>query len=684
MLQILIKPQYFNLLIVASFYFCIIISHTRCPSYQPLIFYNICIESCPINSYNNYGICICKVGYAKYAGGCSNICPIPNQIMVINSSDNYCTCPYYDIGGVCIMNCPDHSSPSFPYKICICDDGYVANSYTGLCEDQCPENFISDSSRICICTDGYDFLGTCLNLCPLNSITINDPPRCICNKNFTYFNGKCVLNCPINTYSNNDTYFPQCIYFAIIFLPQISNISTTSCPINAKMNIDDQICYCNQEYFKMSFYCLSACPPYYIANENICTCSKGYYEFFGQCVKNCPPNSKLINNTNKCICNNNFAFYNRQCILNCKFGMISSNNISICLCPLGMGLFYSQCTFCPLGSDPIGVPTICRCLNNLIFFNGKCTDFCPGNMININQSGVCQCPNNTYFSEQDQYCISSCPDGYFKNEFFVCTICDNSCKTCFEESSQNCLSCISPNRLTPSNSCNETCPIGYFPNAINNCQNCSESCYECMGPYNIDCTSCQSPYILNPDSSCTISCQNNFVDNGNGTCTAIVSDSITMLKTGVIVGVTGLFLIIISNSFIVIEINSIIVAIIIIKIIRRRHANNINRNVNQNDGLNNNDNNINVNNINVNVPEQVNRIIKYAPVLLEPPSLINVNMQSEDKKCQICLENISNVKLIPCGHEELCESCVKKIIALNFECPYCRRSIISYELTLPL
>ena len=129
----------------------------------------------------------------------------------------------------------------------------------------------------------------------------------------------------------------------------------------------------------------------------------------------------------------------------------------------------------------------------------------------------------------------------------------------------------------------------------------------------------------------------------------------------------------------------IIVAIIIIKIIKRRHPNNINQNVNQNNGLNNNINNINGNNnINVSVPNQINRIIKYVPVLLDSPSLINLNIQSEDKKCQICLENIKNVKLIPCGHEELCEYCVKKIILLNFECPYCRTSIISYELTLPL
>ena len=57
---------------------------------------------------------------------------------------------------------------------------------------------------------------------------------------------------------------------------------------------------------------------------------------------------------------------------------------------------------------------------------------------------------------------------------------------------------------------------------------------------------------------------------------------------------------------------------------------------------------------------------------------------SNPKFCQICLENVSNVVMVPCGHLCVCKNCLKKwLIDLkkdykNFICIMCRNKIQYY------
>jgi rubrerythrin len=48
------------------------------------------------------------------------------------------------------------------------------------------------------------------------------------------------------------------------------------------------------------------------------------------------------------------------------------------------------------------------------------------------------------------------------------------------------------------------------------------------------------------------------------------------------------------------------------------------------------------------------------------------NLESEKKKCVICLDKDLSVALVPCGHMFACKSCAKK---MPHVCPICRSAI---------
>lgn len=48
-----------------------------------------------------------------------------------------------------------------------------------------------------------------------------------------------------------------------------------------------------------------------------------------------------------------------------------------------------------------------------------------------------------------------------------------------------------------------------------------------------------------------------------------------------------------------------------------------------------------------------------------------------DNACSLCCENVSNVTLKPCRHNDFCEKCVKR---LSNVCPICRTKFVKYEL----
>ena len=54
-------------------------------------------------------------------------------------------------------------------------------------------------------------------------------------------------------------------------------------------------------------------------------------------------------------------------------------------------------------------------------------------------------------------------------------------------------------------------------------------------------------------------------------------------------------------------------------------------------------------------------------------------VDDDDNCCAVCFEERLLIKLIPCGHDTTCMSCLQKILRLNRTCPICRSVIQGYE-----
>ncbi|KRW99700.1 Insulin-like growth factor binding protein, N-terminal [Pseudocohnilembus persalinus] len=170
-----------------------------------------------------------------------------------------------------------------------------------------------------------------------------------------------------------------------------------------------------------------------------------------------------------------------------------------------------------------------------------------------------------YICEQDQ--IYNCQDGYFEKGFpdNVCASCDTSCKTCYGDGSDNCLSCdttylnlndecVDPcgtgyvgisgvceqcdsgcetcdtsqdNCLTCNfgyfhynvdNTCLTTCPDGYYP-SNKQCLQCDPTCFNCDWSTATDCTECTGTLYLY-DSQCIATCPDGtYTNTASNTCT---------------------------------------------------------------------------------------------------------------------------------------------------------------------
>ncbi|GFN83324.1 E3 ubiquitin-protein ligase cbl-b [Plakobranchus ocellatus] len=62
------------------------------------------------------------------------------------------------------------------------------------------------------------------------------------------------------------------------------------------------------------------------------------------------------------------------------------------------------------------------------------------------------------------------------------------------------------------------------------------------------------------------------------------------------------------------------------------------------------------------------------------PEAQNAQPQAEPEECSICMETQLLIKLHPCGHRSMCETCVIRIISRNSRaCPFCRERIQGYH-----
>ncbi|KAI8779161.1 E3 ubiquitin-protein ligase CBL-C [Biomphalaria glabrata] len=49
-------------------------------------------------------------------------------------------------------------------------------------------------------------------------------------------------------------------------------------------------------------------------------------------------------------------------------------------------------------------------------------------------------------------------------------------------------------------------------------------------------------------------------------------------------------------------------------------------------------------------------------------------------RCAVCFEESRSVEIYPCGHRDICEKCILRIVGMDpRQCPFCRSSIKGYR-----
>ena len=141
------------------------------------------------------------------------------------------------------------------------------------------------------------------------------------------------------------------------------------------------------------------------------------------------------------------------------------------------------------------------------------------------------CDPGTYLQPDLITCATKCPDGYFSNATANnCTQCHSSCKTCTGANYTQCISCNTGNYLQPnSTSCMSSCPQGKFRNNQTlTCDSCDIACSACTGSTNNMCISCQGGFYLQPDlMTCLTTCPDGYYKNSSSLicqCKVILSN----------------------------------------------------------------------------------------------------------------------------------------------------------------
>ena len=83
-------------------------------------------------------------------------------------------------------------------------------------------------------------------------------------------------------------------------------------------------------------------------------------------------------------------------------------------------------------------------------------------------------------------------------------ICNNSCKTCFDGTTNGCLSCYGSNYLRSDHSCQTACASNEIITASYVCSQCDTNCATCSTTVT-NCTACEPGFIMN-GTSCVASC----------------------------------------------------------------------------------------------------------------------------------------------------------------------------------
>ena len=246
--------------------------------------------------------------------------------------------------------------------------------------------------------------------------------------------------------------------------------------------------------------------------QGVCRCPDGQYGVVGSC-EDCSLNClTCVTAATTCTSCNSGDFLTSSntcdtCDMNCNTCSGDATTCTSCSSPnpfLDIDDTCKECNLCDPSCFTCNGSLATNCLScnpgDYLISSNTC-DSCDMNCKTCSGDATtctsCASPNP--FLDFDDTC-KECPDGQYDTGSDSCDLCDSSCSTCNEATNNNCLSCISGDFLTVSNtcepSCPEECPDGQYDTGLDTCDLCDSSCLTCNGVSNNNCLSCFDNFLL--------------------------------------------------------------------------------------------------------------------------------------------------------------------------------------------
>ncbi|XP_069786662.1 proprotein convertase subtilisin/kexin type 5b isoform X1 [Narcine bancroftii] len=442
---------------------------TSCPSGLYLANNELCVESCPKQSFASSitGRCEpCEEGCEICSGNKTNC----QQCMVIQRR------PFYLHMGKCLSECPRQYFKRADNTCSKCNDACEQCEVSPTNCQSCVKPFILENKRCQMkCSrKHYASDGLCKH-CPMNCEECDENSCTDCSRYFFFHNGTCLEDCPQGWFQNIQTFTCTLCYHKCAVCNGPDSDECEECD-------DPSLVLYNGQ-------CLETCPEGTYTDVQSKHCQ--------ECDKTCRT------------CN---GPHSTDCI-HCREGFIR-NNQEHCVahkdCALNM--YMDQiCRPCHKKCHRCYGPTDHDCLScNQYHFllNKTCIDSCPDGYYTEKQHcfachqgcKTCNGPSKSdcLACKSDWYklgpiCVKTCGSGRFGDPFNeICSKCHTSCKECWGPSERECQTCHNGQFLLKSqNKCYQKCPKQYYEDAMEQtCERCHPSCKTCDGRGAIRCTSC--------------------------------------------------------------------------------------------------------------------------------------------------------------------------------------------------
>lgn len=417
-----------------------------------------CVSSCPMGTYQDHHMCRPCPNLCKHCSNMDTCNECEERAVVLSSGQCSLTCEKYTFqlaNGTCQPchhSCAECNGPE--ETSCTACPSQFKLDVNGRCSvpHSCLSNEYFDS-RSLECRPCHESCAQCVG---------KGAQECTgCYFEFVLEDGVCVVDLANSKHCSPGKYYND------------EQQMCTPCSLNCGKCTDD-------------ITCLSCDPGYFLQNKRV-----GDIEV-KICVDECPK-----------------GFHGDAVSLSCES------------CPSYCTecVSHDMCTSCTLKfATPVNgqCPQPCHDGEYFDFDTSNCLP-CLTNCKECRNPESCLACQSNFYLIADKSCVSICPEHLVEDmESHRCLSesCHESCKTCFGEEPDNCLTCHANEKFFE-NSCMEECPSHtYYDESLFSCHHCHNSCLSCVGPNEDNCEKCPEGKLLD-HFSCVSGCpEGTFVLNG--------------------------------------------------------------------------------------------------------------------------------------------------------------------------